>query len=115
MNVKKKTPFSRLYNLSPSPVSILGLDGREAEQLADAALEGIPLEEVDVLVPGEEADPGLSVVVEAQADVVEVGELARGVGDVVLWALVLEVEEATGGVVLAGCSPRRVSRGKGEG
>lgn len=95
---KKENSISRLCILSPFiPLSVLGLDSREAKQPADAALEGVPLEEVDVLVPREEADPGLGVVVEAQADVVEVGELARGVGDVVLWALVLEAEEAAGG------------------
>lgn len=49
---------------------------------------------------------------EAQADVVEVRDLAGGVGDVVLWALVLEVEEAAGGCQL-GRSPRHlVGEGK---
>lgn len=73
----------------PIPISSRLLDLRQRKQRADAALHGVPLEEGAVLVPGEEANPGLDVVVEAQADVFEVGDLAGGVGDFVLWSLVL--------------------------
>lgn len=45
---------------------------------------------------------------EAQADVVDVGDLAGGVGDVVLWALVLEVEEAAVRCQLGALSPPRI-------
>lgn len=69
---------------------VLPLDGGKPEGLADAAAHPLPEGEVDVLVPGQGADPGLHVVVDAERHVVRLGDLARRVRDLVLWALVLE-------------------------
>ena len=72
----------------------LRLNSRKGKGLARAAFDGVPIPETQVLVPGHDADPGLDAVVEAEAHVVRLGDLARGVRDLVLGALVLELEDA---------------------
>ena len=74
-------------------LGVLDLKGRQGDFGALAAGHGLPEEEVGGQVPGEQADPGLDVVVELEGDV-GVGNLARGVGDLVLGFLVLELEDA---------------------
>ncbi|KUI56760.1 hypothetical protein VP1G_10882 [Cytospora mali] len=52
--------------------------GHSAEQLAHAALDGLPPAVVAVLVPRQDADPGLDVVVQLELDVVRLGDLGGG-------------------------------------
>lgn len=81
---------------------ILLLDGGQGKGVAHASGRGPPAAVVAALVPGQGADPGLDVVVQAQLDAVRLGDAGRGVGDLVLWALVLEGELAPVG----GCAAR---------
>lgn len=74
---------------------LLLLDGGQLKDLAHAALDGLPEPQVPVLVPGQDADPGLDIVVQAELDVVGLGDFARGVGDLVFGPLVLDGEFAT--------------------
>jgi hypothetical protein len=73
---------------------LLLLDSWQAKGLAQPTADGLPQTIVLALVPGQEADPGLYVVVDLEDDVVGLGDLAAGVGDLVLWLLVLELEQA---------------------
>lgn len=87
-----------LFEINSSlPHLLLALDRGEFESLAHATLEGFPLAVDALLVPGESADPGLDVVVQAELDVFELGDLAGGVGDLVLGTLVAELEDAARG------------------
>lgn len=74
---------------------LLLLDGGQGEGVARAAGRRLPQAVVAALVPGQGADPGLDVVVQAQLDAVGLGDARRGVRDLVLWALVLEGELAS--------------------
>lgn len=74
---------------------LLDLDGGQGKGLAEALVHGLPLCDVADLVPGEDADPRLDVIVQAQADFGGLGQLAGRVGDLVLGALVLELEDST--------------------
>lgn len=73
---------------------LLLLDSWQAKGLAQPTADGLPQTIVLALVPGQEADPGLYVIVDLEDDVVGLGDLAAGVGDLVLWLLVLELEQA---------------------
>lgn len=78
-------------------IRALDLHDRKLKRLADPALHGRPVSELFGHVPRQEADPGLDIVVETEGDVVELGDLAGGMGDLVFWALVAEFEEAAFG------------------
>jgi len=73
---------------------VLLLKGRERELFAQTAAQLLPQTIVGVLIPRENADPGLHVVVQAQCYVLGLGDLARRVCDLILGALVLEGEFA---------------------
>lgn len=77
-------------------LAVLGLDGGKVELFARAAVHGLPEAQVLVHVPGEEPDPGLNVVVQLERDVLAQGNLAGGVGDLVLWPLVFYLEDSPG-------------------
>lgn len=76
-------------------LALLLLDGGQRECVARAAGRGLPQAVVAALVPGQGADPGLDVVVQAQLDAVGLGDARGRVRDLVLWALVLERELAS--------------------
>lgn len=86
--------FFHIYNYFILLILRLGavflLNGGQLEDLADAPRHPLPQGEVDVLVPGEHADPRLHVVVHVQGHVVRVRHLSGRVGDLVFGALVLE-------------------------
>lgn len=93
---------------------VLLLDGRQAKGLAQTAADGLPEAVVPALVPGQQADPGLDVVVDLEDDVVGLGDLAAGVRDLVLGLLVLEVEQAAAAVDgLAGGALAQLLEGRG--
>lgn len=85
------------FRLGFGILGLLDLEGRKCNFLALAAGQRLPEEDVLGNVPGEEANPGLHVVVKLEGDVFGLRNLARGVGDLVLWLLVLELELATAG------------------
>ena len=88
---------------------VLALDRGQGEGAAEAVLHAHPAAKVVLrLAPGEEADPGLDVVVDAQAHVAGLGDAARRVGDLVLGPLVLEREEPALGV--HGLASRRLAQ-----
>jgi hypothetical protein len=88
---------------------ILLLDDRQLESLADPPGHLLPQGEIDVLVPREDADPWLDVVVDVQRHVVGLGDLAGGVGDLVLGLLVLERQLAAVRIyALAGGAPAQL-------
>lgn len=85
------------FRLGLGILGLLDLEGRKSNFLTLAAGQRLPEEDVPGNVPGEEANPWLHVVVELEGDVFGLRNLARGVGDLVLWLLVLELELATAG------------------
>lgn len=86
-----------LIRCNPGPLFlVLLLDSRQAEHLAHTSIHSLPMPNIVVLVPRQSAYPWLHVVVEAQLHVVRLGNLAGGVGDLVLWTLVLDGEFTTG-------------------
>lgn len=52
------------------------------------------------MVPGQEADPRLHVIVQLEDDVVRFGDLAGWVGDLVFWFLVLDDEFSTNSMLI---------------
>lgn len=76
-------------------LALLLLDGGQRKCVARAAGRGLPQPVVAALVPGQGADPGLDVVVQAQLYAVGLCDARGGVRDLVLWALVLEGELAS--------------------
>src|SRR5690606_34026600 len=84
------TPFPPTY----SSHLILLLNCWQSKLLAHVVAQHLPPAKVGILVPRQEADPRLHVVVHAQHHVVLLGNLARRVRDLVLGALVLDGELA---------------------
>lgn len=86
-------------------LGLLYLEGRESQLGALAAGHGLPEEEVLGEVPGQQADPGLDVVVQLQGDVCCLGNLAGRMCDLILGLLVLELElAATKGKQVSGAT-----------
>ena len=52
---------------------------------------------VALRVPGQSANPWLDVVVQTELDVLDLGNLARWVGNLIFGLLILELEEASEG------------------
>jgi hypothetical protein len=75
---------------------VLVLQRGKGKLLADAASQLLPETDVLVLVPAQDANPRLDVVVKPQNNVLLLSDLAAGVGDLVLGLLVSEFEETTG-------------------
>lgn len=74
---------------------VLLLDAGQVKRLAQPALDSLPHAVVALLVPRQESHPRLHVVVHLELDVGGLADLAAGVGDLVLWLLVLELQQAS--------------------
>lgn len=76
-------------------VLLLGLEGGELELLTNTTSQLLPEADILALVPSQKANPRLNVVVHLEFHVVLLGNLAAGVGDLVLGLLVPQLEDAT--------------------
>lgn len=72
---------------------ILLLDWRQGELVAGATRHSLPVAIVGVGIPGQQAKPGLDVVVQLEGNILCVTNLAAWMGDLVFRFLVLELEE----------------------
>lgn len=75
-------------------MSVLLLNSRQSKLLALATLDRVPHIQRLLQVPGQQADPRLNVVTQLEHDIVGLGDLAAGVGDLVLGLLVLKLENS---------------------
>jgi len=102
--------FRKLYSFPPnlhtsSSISrlllvfvLLNLESRKLEGLTHTSPEGLPAADISVLVPCQDANPRLDIIVQLQDDLVGLGDLARRMSDLILGFLVLDAEFATVGV-----------------
>lgn len=73
---------------------ILLLEGGKVEGFTNAASQLLPWANILTLVPGQEANPGLDVIVQLECNIFLFSDPAAGVGDLVLGLLVSELEQA---------------------
>jgi hypothetical protein len=98
-------PLLVSFQLNPSPrlcsglfgllllilLLVLLLERRQLEHLANAAFDGFPVQEVRLPSPGQDSDPRLNVVVHLEDHILDLCNLARRRGDLVLWSLISEL------------------------
>lgn len=72
---------------------ILGLYSRELELFTHTLFHGIPPADDSVHVPRKQANPRLYVVVKLERHVIDIGNLAGRMGDLVFRPLVFELEK----------------------
>ena len=84
-----------LPTFPPSPGQLLvWLDSREREELAQSTLEFLPIPDVDILIPAQDAHPRLNVIVQPKLDILCLSNLAIRVRNLVLGLLVLQPQYA---------------------
>lgn len=74
---------------------ILGLYRRKLKLFAHALLHWEPPPDNLVHVPRKQANPWLDIIMQLKGHIVDAGNLARGMRDLVLWSLVVEFKKAT--------------------
>lgn len=73
---------------------VLLLEGGKIEGFTHAASQLLPRANILILVPSQEANPGLDVVVQLEGNIFLLSDPAAWVGDLVLGLLVSELEQA---------------------